>query len=213
MSNSRTNGSVASISTQTLVYSNQVQLYVCSSQDKGRPTILAAKLKPGLDHRGKGRPCRRIQTGIVEILFLSNWKRGCHCCRIMVLPPNIHGPFSIMACIFSSVLNLKIIKPLAVAVTFSSSHYLHTREAILLTTWYGILYPGKKPTMQRFHCSEFSCNISSDTLRRCPTGCLGILSRVKRVLESDILILSAQEDWLVVGEGLALVVVGNMVGR
>jgi hypothetical protein len=39
-----------------------------------------------------------------------------------------------------------------------------------LTTWYGILYPGKKPTMHRVHWLEFSINIASDTFRRCPTS-------------------------------------------
>jgi hypothetical protein len=92
--------------------------------------MLAVRFKPCLDHRGKGKPCRRIQTGSVEILFLSNWNRGCHCCRMMFLPPNIYGPCSSTACIFSSVFNLKIIKPLAMVVTFSRPHCFPTRDGM-----------------------------------------------------------------------------------
>jgi hypothetical protein len=62
----------AAISTHTLAHSNLVHLYVYSSQDNGLPTMLAAKLRPCLDHNGNGNPWRGMQIGSVEILFLSN---------------------------------------------------------------------------------------------------------------------------------------------
>lgn len=103
MSKLWTKSNTASTSTHNLAYSNRVQPYVSSSHESGRPTIFAAKLSPCLDHKGNGKPCKRIHTWSVEILFLSNWNLGCHCYRMIFFPPNIHGPFSKTVCISSSV--------------------------------------------------------------------------------------------------------------
>jgi len=94
---------------------------------------------------------------------------------------------------------------LAVVVTFSSPHCLQTWEAIVWTTWYGILNPMKNPTIHLFHYAAFSSSMSFDTLRWCPTCFLGRLSRVNLVLESEILTLSAYKFWEV-ARGLLLLV-------
>jgi hypothetical protein len=72
MSKLWTKGKAASTSTHNLAYSSLLQVYVSSSQERGLPTILATKLRPCLDHKGKGNPWSRIHTGRVEILLLSN---------------------------------------------------------------------------------------------------------------------------------------------
>jgi len=54
-------GRAVVISTHPLAYSSLVQLFVCSSQDKDFPTILAAKLSPCFVHSGNG----------------SLWRHGC----------------------------------------------------------------------------------------------------------------------------------------
>jgi hypothetical protein len=153
--------------------------------------MLATKLNPFFDHKGKGRPCNRIQTGSLDILFLSNTKWGCHCCKMIVLPPNIQGPFSSTSCISSSVLNLKSIKPFVVVMTFSSPLFFQALDAIVFTAWYGILKPGKNPTMHLFHFPVVSRRISSGITSLVPANCLGIPSKENLVLVFVTLTLSA----------------------
>jgi hypothetical protein len=84
---------------------------------------------------------------------------------MIFFPPKIHGPFSNTVCISSSVLKRKMMKPLEVVITCSKPCERHALNAIELTAWNGILNPGKKPIMHRFHCAEFSSSISSVILR------------------------------------------------
>ena len=95
--------------------------------------MLTARLRPFFEHKGNGSPQSGIQTGSLDILFLSNWYRGCHCCNTMVLPPNIQGPFSRIACISVSDLKRKIMKPFEVVITSFRPLCFQACEAIVLT--------------------------------------------------------------------------------
>ena len=112
---------------------------------------------------------------------------------MIVLPPNIQGPFSSTSCISSSILNLKSIKPFVVVMTFSNPLFFHTLNAIVFTTWYDILKPGKDPTMHPFHFPIVSSRISSGMTSLAPINCLGMPFNKNLVLESMTRTLSGQE--------------------